>query len=67
MVVGSSVEIENNRYLDRYTPDEKFPMVTEKIAKSNGVNSKADKISKALFDGPADPDAEEISMSERHN
>ena len=62
MVVGSSVEIENNRYLDRYTPDEKFPMVTEKIAKSNGLNSKADKISKALFDGPVDPDAEEISI-----
>ena len=32
MVVGSSVEIEK-RYLDRYTPDEKFAMVTEKIAK----------------------------------
>ena len=62
MVIGSSVEIENKRYLDRYTPDEKFPMVTEKIAKANGVNSKAVTISKALLDGPVDPDAEEISI-----
>ena len=62
MVVGSSVEIENKRYLDRYTPDEKFPMVTEKIAKANGMNSKAVEISKTLIDGPVDPDAEEISI-----
>ena len=61
MVIGSSVEIEEKRYLDRYTPDEKFPLVTEKIAKDNGVNSKAVAISRT-FDGPVDPDANEISI-----
>ena len=59
MVEGSSVEIEN-RYLDRYTPDEKFAMVTEKIAKDNHLNPQPIELKK--YDVPIDPDAEEISF-----
>ena len=60
MVVGSSVEIENNRYLDRYTPDEKFPMVTEKMA--TGMNLQPIAVSNATYKEQGDPDSEDISI-----